>query len=574
MKKLFILLAMVGACMLATSCDEVTLDNENDNSTELPEDNNSKHPLESLNSITWRGYGITTSTEGSFISAHFKIIPKQCAEYIAENWEEHIKVQATYDKDKAGKLIDLPVTEVELGESGFITVTASGENLSEDFFSGIQNAFTKLVVTYNDKKYETAFYQIEIEKWFSETLPTPKANEIYYQADTVLTVLNTEFESNTYDVTTGCYKIVFKGENPELGERAFAVYNPSKLKGIAIGDNIKKIGDKAFLGCQNLNTCLLGNGVTEIGMRAFYYCESLKTITIPDGVTEINDWTFCSCGIKNIVIPDGVTTIGEGAFSGCSDLASVSIPESVTEIGVSAFANCKKIQSIVIPNGVTKISSKTFSRCSELQNISIPDGVTSIGESAFEQCESLNTITIPESVTEIGKRAFQKSGLTGITIPNRVQYIGEGAFTSCTGIENITIPSSVTEIGYNAFYGCSVNKLVMNSSIIETDFTWGATIDWSNNFQFEELIIGSNVTRIGNYAFAECNSLTSVTIPEGVTTIGDGAFYGCSNLTSVVIPEGVTEIGNEVFMDCVNLTNITIPKSVVSIGNNVFQYCI
>ena len=52
-----------------------------------------------------------------------------------------------------------------------------------------------------------------------------------------------------------------------------------------------------------------------------------------------------------------------------------------------------------------------------------------------------------------------------------------------------------------------------------------------------------DVTRIGNYAFYGCGSLTSATIPEGVTSIGDYAFYGCSSLANIEIPEGVTSIG-------------------------------
>ena len=82
-----------------------------------------------------------------------------------------------------------------------------------------------------------------------------------------------------------------------------------------------------------------------------------------------------------------------------------------------------------------------------------------------------------------------------------------------------------------------------------------------------------SVTSIGNYAFYDCSSLTSITIPEGVTEIGKYAFMYCHSLTSVTIPEGVTEIGLATFCCCSSLTSITIPESVTSIGDNAFDGC-
>ncbi len=62
------------------------------------------------------------------------------------------------------------------------------------------------------------------------------------------------------------------------------------------------------------------------------------------------------------------------------------------------------------------------------------------------------------------------------------------------------------------------------------------------------------ITTIGDYAFCECTSLTSVTIPNSVTTIEGAAFYGCTGLTSITIPNSVTTIGVAAFEDCSGLT--------------------
>ena len=85
--------------------------------------------------------------------------------------------------------------------------------------------------------------------------------------------------------------------------------------------------------------------------------------------------------------------------------------------------------------------------------------------------------------------------------------------------------------------------------------------------------IPNSVTTIGNGAFAECNSLTSINIPNSVTTIGDGAFSECKFLTSINIPDSVTTIGKEAFIRCRSLTNINIPNSVTTIGACAFSGC-
>ena len=81
------------------------------------------------------------------------------------------------------------------------------------------------------------------------------------------------------------------------------------------------------------------------------------------------------------------------------------------------------------------------------------------------------------------------------------------------------------------------------------------------------------VTSIDVWGFEDCNSLTTVTIPNSVTSIGISAFEGCSNLSSVNIPEGVKTISDQLFLSCSSLTSVTISNSVTSIGKYAFSDC-
>ena len=56
---------------------------------------------------------------------------------------------------------------------------------------------------------------------------------------------------------------------------------------------------------------------------------------------------------------------------------------------------------------------------------------------------------------------------------------------------------------------------------------------------------GFSVTSIGSYAFLNCSSLTSVTMPNSVTSIGVSAFYNCTGLTSVTVRKKGSNVENE-----------------------------
>ena len=94
-----------------------------------------------------------------------------------------------------------------------------------------------------------------------------------------------------------------------------------------------------------------------------------------------------------------------------------------------------------------------------------------------------------------------------------------------------------------------------------------------NGNQIRSVLMENGVTGIGNFAFFECISLTSMTIPDSVTCIGNCAFKDCSSLASVTIPDSVASIGVYAFCGCTSLKSVTIPDSVTSIGGYAFGFC-
>ena len=120
----------------------------------------------------------------------------------------------------------------------------------------------------------------------------------------------------------------------------------------------------------------------------------------------------------------------------------------------------------------------------------------------------------------------------------------------------------VEELGYNKVSIITEDMLKGYSKIDNYAFSYC----WS----LTSVTIGNSVTSIGEHAFMCCTGLTSITIPNSVTGIGVYAFSLCTNLTSVTIPNSVTNIGKGAFNYCISLNSVTIPNSVTSIENDVF----
>ena len=446
---------------------------------------------------------------------------------------------------------------------------------------------------------------------------------------------------------------------------SYVFYNCTGLTNITIPDSVTSVGERAFLGCTGLTSVTIPDSVTSIGSYAFAFCNglttvnwnatactsagsssypifngcsNLATVNIGDNVKIIPSYAFMGCtGLTSVTIPDSVTSVGSDAFMGCTGLTSVTIGSGVTSIDNFAFTGCTGLTSVTIGGSVTSIGWSAFSSCTGLTSVTIGSGVTSINDSAFDGCTGLTTVNWNATAcTRAGSSGYPIfeycSNLTTVNIGDNVKIIPSYAFYGCYRLievynkSTLSITAGSSDNGYVAYYAKNVytneggSKLTEdgNGYVIYTDGDEKILVAYHGTNT--ELILPSYITKINQYAFYNCNGLTSVTIPDSVTSIGDNAFAGCTGLTSVTIPDSVTSIGERAlyntlwynnqpdglvyagkvaykykgtmpsntsivleegtlsitdgaFYNCKGLTSVIIPDSVTNIGDSVFSGC-
>ena len=142
-------------------------------------------------------------------------------------------------------------------------------------------------------------------------------------------------------------------------------------------------------------------------------------------------------------------------------------------------------------------------------------------------------------------------------------------FNPSTGVGVITLDRPIRVIAVGAFAQCdAMTSITIPDSV--TKIKDGAFTYCDALVKVE---IPESVTEIGKAAFIGCESLSEVRLPSKIEVIADELFAKSSSLKHITIPEGVTTIGSEAFYDCESLQEIEIPMSVTSIGYNPLFGC-
>lgn len=480
------------------------------------------------------------------------------------------------------------------------------------------------------------------------TLKVPAASLSSYQTASVW--------SNFYNIVGQDYDFVDNGiyynitgpntaevtyKNKNFNSYSGSVNIPSTVIHDGVTYTVTTIGMSAFRLCTSLTAVSIPSTVTSIGYASFYKCSALTSMTLPQGVKIIDDHSLRESGLTQITIPNTVTTIGTHAFYGCNSLTTISIPSSVTSLGTLCFQKCSNLTSVTLGTGLTAIPNQCFTFCESLSSITIPSTVKTIGNFAFYNT-GFTTFAVPEGVETIGSSAFGYcQGLTSISFPASVQSIGITVLEDCAALAEITVDEA------NAYY-CAENNVLydkqktrliryapqkpdifVSAALNVTSIEMGA---FQNAANARYILIGSEVSNIGYYAFSYCSALQSILVnddnpyylsdngvlyshvnsipqtlikyPEarpdkhysvlnGVDTIRDGAFessllesvyipqnvkelgystFSYSNVKRVVIDEGLEEIQQTAFSQCENLQSVYLPSSITTIQEQAFLY--
>lgn len=420
--------------------------------------------------------------------------------------------------------------------------------------------------------------------------------------------------SKVYDVNYSLYKdgrLVIEGAggfNRYLGPLNGFIKDEylDQAKSLII-KNIRWIKSETFKNCKNVTTVTFDQSgsldVESIGDYAFEGCSSLKTIIIPKYVSEMGSKVFQDCtNLESIRISASVSKIGSRMFAGCPNLKSIVVEEGNEKY--DSRENCNAIvetatntlvcgtENSTIPSTITAIGNGAFAETG-LKNIVIPEGVTSIELQAFENCQDLESVTLPQSLKELGYHVFANSGLTSLVIPEGITYLPQGTFNGCKNLETVTLPTTLETIEYNAFSNSGLTSIFIPkgvTNISSTSFNYcgklstisvsdeNTTYDSRNNCNAiiqtatnqilrgtSNTIIPNTATSIGDNAFNDINSLTSIVIPESVTSIGLYAFRFCNSLAEVVCKAKVApQLKSEAFSnDILSKATLYVPEESV-----------
>lgn len=272
------------------------------------------------------------------------------------------------------------------------------------------------------------------------------SEEILEIPDTIEGYAVTSIGNEAFFLNNCSKEIVIPEGVTKIGDNAFG--KSFILEDITIPESVIEIGSNPFMGCPYLfsinvyrdhPTLALIDGVlfSKTDHRLVFYPQMRHgNYVIPEGTKKIGNRAFWGCqNLTDVVLPVSITSIGDEAFANCTRLMDFNIPDCVTDFGDSVFYSCRNLSSIQmsVNHSVFEIVDDVLIRKTDHCLVWCPTSKE-------------GNYVIPQGVEKIGNYAFAHSQLTKITLPDGIKSIGEGAFRFCITLKEIHLPESITSI--------------------------------------------------------------------------------------------------------------------------------
>ena len=170
-------------------------------------------------------------------------------------------------------------------------------------------------------------------------------------------------------------------------------FSATGLEQIVFPEGVKRIGDKAFMGCAALKRIVFSDSVESLGVSAFSDCGALKELVFGNGLKSVSEGAFAGSGLEKLTLPDAVVSIERDAFSGSKLLSGIVFGEELRTIGTAAFRWCESLTEVTIPDGVEMIGDMAFMNCTSLAAVTLGSGLKSFEMMTFNTCPALLSVT-------------------------------------------------------------------------------------------------------------------------------------------------------------------------------------
>lgn len=166
-------------------------------------------------------------------------------------------------------------------------------------------------------------------------------------------------------------------------------------------------------------------------------------------------------------------------------------------------------------------------------------------------------------------------GISGGGVIEPFEITENGTYTPPEGVDGYApVTVNVGEVG-----GGSDPSVVFNQTIAPTKATlhnWDRILD---NLFKDQITLktvefeNSPFTVINSYAFYNCYSLVSISLPDSLINIGGSAFYNCSSLALTTLPKNLKWIESNAFEKCSELAITSLPDTLTQIKQSAFTGC-